>query len=109
MNSNNNQHQKIGLACNADKTVLPRGKKCIRVIEVSITAPTVDTENKKTPLNIGLVIDRSGSMQGEKLHYAKQAAVHMIDLLSPADRAAVVMYDDNVDVVCASQPMTAEN
>lgn len=109
MNSNNNRHQKIGLACRADKTVLPRGKTCTRIIEVSITAPTADNENKKPPLNIGLVIDRSGSMQGEKLHYAKQAAVHMIDLLSPADRAAVVMYDDKVDVVCASQPMTAEN
>ncbi|MFY9158173.1 MAG: von Willebrand factor type A domain protein [Chloroflexi bacterium ADurb.Bin120] len=58
------------------------------------------------PLNLALVIDRSGSMHGEKLHFAKQAAAHVIDLLDQQDRAAIVIYDNEVEVLMQSQFLT---
>lgn len=62
-----------------------------------------DDENtlvaNKTPLNISLVIDRSGSMAGTKMQNAKLAAKHVIDQLSSRDYISIVIYDSKVDVL----------
>lgn len=54
---------------------------------------------KRTPINLALVIDRSGSMQGAKLTEAKRSAVDLISKMNPADKVAIVQYDDSVDTV----------
>lgn len=54
---------------------------------------------KRIPLNISIVIDRSGSMQGIKMGYAKKAAKGIIDLLNSADIVSVVVYDTYVDTI----------
>jgi Ca-activated chloride channel family protein len=95
--------------CRTEKAVLPRGKKSTRILEVSTTAPEIDTVKAKPALNLGVVIDRSGSMSGEKLHYAKQASAHLVDLLGKDDLASVVMYDDSVEVVSQPRKMTDGN
>jgi Ca-activated chloride channel homolog len=66
---------------------------------VKISLPPVKTQFQRPPLNIGLVIDRSGSMQGKKIEYARQAAIYAIEQLLPTDRASVTIYDDKVDVI----------
>jgi Ca-activated chloride channel homolog len=48
------------------------------------------------PLNLALVLDRSGSMAGEKLEYLRQAATHLIRRLRPGHRVSVVAYDGEV-------------
>ena len=99
----------IKLECLVDKYVLPNGKDCMRILEIGITAPDLTQETEKPPLNLALVLDRSGSMHGEKLHFAKQAAAHLVDQLGSNDRLAVVMYDEEVDVVSPSLQMTGDN
>lgn len=54
---------------------------------------------KRTPLNLALVVDRSGSMQGPKLQEAKRCVVELIKRMNPQDRVGVVQYDDNADTV----------
>jgi Ca-activated chloride channel family protein len=54
---------------------------------------------KKLPLNLSVVIDRSGSMQGEPLDEAKKCAMMLVDRMSPNDQLSVVSYDNNADVV----------
>jgi Ca-activated chloride channel family protein len=54
---------------------------------------------KRLPLNISIVIDRSGSMEGIKMGYAKRAAKGIIDRLAGEDIVSVVMYDTYVDTV----------
>lgn len=62
------------------------------------------TANKpRVPLNISLVLDRSGSMSGEKIKYARQAAKFLIDQLDTGDYLSIVNYDDEVGVTSASQ------
>jgi Ca-activated chloride channel homolog len=56
-------------------------------------------ESGRAPLNISLVLDRSGSMDGEKLHFAREAAAMLVRRLSPEDIVSVVTYDDEVDTV----------
>lgn len=56
----------------------------------------------RTPVNIALVIDRSGSMRGPKLEHAKEAAIMALGRLGPEDRVAVIAYDHNVNVLVPS-------
>lgn len=53
------------------------------------------------PLDVAFVLDRSGSMSGQKLALAKEGVA--LERLRPVDRVALVIYDDEVEVV---QPLT---
>ena len=53
----------------------------------------------RLPLNISLVIDRSGSMEGEPLEYAKRACAYVVDLLEPNDILSVITFEDGADVI----------
>ncbi len=46
------------------------------------------------PVNFCLVLDRSGSMAGEKLRAMKDAACQVVDRLGPADVLSIVIFDD---------------
>jgi Ca-activated chloride channel family protein len=51
------------------------------------------------PLNFSLVLDRSGSMAGEKLHQLKDAARRVVSRLSSQDTLSIVIFDEIADVV----------
>ena len=51
---------------------------------------------ERPPINISLVLDRSGSMAGEPLEAAKDAAVRFTQFLSERDWLSVVAFDDRV-------------
>lgn len=59
----------------------------------------------RLPLNLSLVMDRSGSMQGDKLDYVKKALAFVIEQLQAEDKLSIVTYDDAVDVLFAQQPV----
>jgi Ca-activated chloride channel family protein len=61
------------------------------------------TQRRRVPLNLSIIIDRSGSMAGAKIEKAKQAAMLLVDQLTPDDFFSVVAYDSTVDVLCPSQ------
>lgn len=60
----------------------------------------------RVPLNLSLVLDRSGSMQGEPLRAAIEAATTLVRRLHMDDIVSVVAYDDEVQVV--AMPSTGE-
>ena len=81
--------------CPLIETILPSQ----RLVEVVVTATPGPEAVRRSPLNVALVIDRSGSMSGEKLAFAQQAACHALDRLDVHDRVAVVAYDDQVKLL----------
>ena len=54
---------------------------------------------RRTPLNLALVIDRSGSMEGEPLEYVKRACAYVVDLLEPTDILTIVVFEEQVQVL----------
>jgi Ca-activated chloride channel family protein len=60
-------------------------------------------EKDRMPLNLSIVIDRSGSMNGDKLDYVKRALYEITPLLDYDDRISLVIYDDSIETVyCAN-------
>jgi Ca-activated chloride channel homolog len=56
------------------------------------------------PANINLVLDRSGSMDGEKMDNLKEAVGYAVDHLSDSDLASVTIFDDQVETLIPNQP-----
>jgi Ca-activated chloride channel family protein len=61
-------------------------------------APAAGAGHVRPKLRLALVIDRSGSMDGEPLAEAVVCAQQLIARLQPEDEVAVVFYDDSVEV-----------
>lgn len=51
---------------------------------------------KRPPLDIAVILDRSGSMSGDKILAVKQAALDLLKELQPEDRISLVSYSDEV-------------
>lgn len=98
----------ISFEMRSEVTLLQRTVPCQRVLELVLTAPAASARVERVALNLALVIDRSGSMSGEKLEYVKLAAQHVLDQLQTGDRLAITAYDDEVQVVSESVPVTGE-
>jgi len=70
---------------------------------LGLTAAEVARSDRQ-PMNLAVVIDRSGSMASEdKLEHVKRAATFLIENLQATDRIALVSYDDSVRVLARSQ------
>jgi Ca-activated chloride channel family protein len=54
--------------------------------------------------NFGLVLDRSGSMDGEKIDHLKEAVGYVADHLSDSDLVSVTIFDDQVETLIPNQP-----
>ena len=56
------------------------------------------------PANFGLVLDRSGSMDGGKMDNLKEAVGYVADHLSDNDLVSVTVFDDQVETLIPNQP-----
>lgn len=65
---------------------------------------------ERLPMNLAVVIDRSGSMETEqKLEHVKDAASFLVKNLTPSDMLGLVAYDSNVDVLRSAAPLEQPN
>ena len=68
-----------------------------RHLWVRVEAPrSTRAPSERAPLDIELVLDRSGSMGGAKIEYTKRAASMAVSLLRESDRCGLVAYDDEI-------------
>ncbi len=79
--------------------VLLEGSRQNAYLRVAVTGEPLPDEAERTPVNMAIVLDRSGSMQGEKIAAARDAAKRAIDRLHPDDIISVVAYESTVQVL----------
>ena len=61
--------------------------------------------DSSSPLNLCLVIDRSTSMQGERMDMVKKTAIELVHQLRPDDILSIVVFNDRAELLLpASQP-----
>src|SRR5437762_9688138 len=73
---------------------------------VRIIPPVPDIHFLRPPINLGIVLDRSGSMAaGRKMAHAREAASFAISQLLPSDRVSVTIYDDQIETIAPSAPV----
>ncbi|MBX3401538.1 MAG: VWA domain-containing protein [Gemmataceae bacterium] len=63
-----------------------------------------EKEKEKPSIAMVLVIDKSGSMGGQKIEMAKDAAKAAVELLGPRDKVSVIAFDGDPFVVVEMQP-----
>ncbi|EAW33385.1 VWA domain-containing protein [Lyngbya sp. PCC 8106] len=74
---------------------------------LNFNAQTQAETSPRRPLNLSLVIDRSGSMAGQSLRYAIKAAQQLVESLTADDIVSVVIYDDQPETILT--PQTVED
>ena len=101
-----NEHTSLSIAW--EQAVFPTNRPV--AVEVTFTAPTIDEHAvPRLPLNVGLSIDRSGSMSGEKLAAARRAAIGLLDGLENGERLAAAAFDGTVVDVTPSVTLNEDN
>lgn len=88
-----------------DADVIPAGEGAQRGLLLEVVAQKPRTDSDRKPVNLCLVLDRSGSMQGGKLRAARQAAIDVVSRLLPGDRLSVVAFDDEIETLFAGLSM----
>lgn len=76
-------------------------------VQIGLSSGYDEATFRRAPLNLSVVVDRSGSMWGTKLDSVKTALSRLIDQLGEADRLSIVLFDDQVDVLV--QPTLVTN
>ncbi len=96
------------ITARADRRLIRPHGRSKRFVLVQVTAPAATRERERLPVNLGFVLDRSGSMSGEKIELAKRTISAALEHLDGRDRFSIVVYDDVVDLVVESTPGSAE-
>ena len=73
-----------------------------RQVALSISVMANQLE-RTVPLNLCLILDHSGSMEGRPLETVKQAAVQLVEKLKEGDRLSVVAFDHQAQVIVPNQ------
>ena len=74
------------------------------ILQIGFTTHKSSQFIDNTPLNICLVIDRSGSMSGSRIAHARQSALALLNKLRPQDKVSIVTFDHEVEVLLQHEP-----
>src|SRR5262245_3571073 len=91
--------QQVRVETALDHSVLQANTKLLVYLRVALTGFDLPGERGRAPLNVAIVIDKSGSMQGSKIEQAKAAARAALSQLREDDIVSIVAYDDTVEVL----------
>ena len=72
---------------------------------LELEAPATPENTMRPPATVQVVLDRSGSMSGERLEAATRAVAALTDRLDADDRLGVVAFDDQVQVIVPAGPV----
>jgi Ca-activated chloride channel family protein len=97
------------ISIQTDRSLLRAAARSTRNLLISLTAPTAAARAERLAVSVALVLDRSGSMDGErKFELAREAVEQALRMLRPEDRFSLVVYDTEVDVLVPATFATPE-
>ena len=88
------------------KSILKAGEKQTTWLRVGLEGFRIESEKKRAPVNLAIVLDKSGSMSGEKIDRARRAAIDALSLLNADDIISIVTYDTTVSVLVPATKMS---
>lgn len=88
-----------------DHAILPASGHSTAVIKVGLLPARFRTQQERPPINLAIVLDRSGSMNGTKLEMAKRAAARAFDALRPDDSVSIISYSNTVQTLLPLTPV----
>jgi Ca-activated chloride channel family protein len=75
-------------------------------VMLDLAAPVVAVQHERAPATLQVVLDRSGSMDGARLHGAVEALCALVARLDARDNFGVVVFDHVAEVVVPAGPLT---
>jgi Ca-activated chloride channel family protein len=98
----------VEIKCTLNRPHLPV-LKTQQLVHVYITVTTGEgVSDVRNPLNLALVLDKSGSMEGEKIVHLRKAATNVIELLDDQDYVSIVAFSDRVYRIAPSDLASAK-
>ncbi|HEV7402477.1 MAG TPA: VWA domain-containing protein [Chthoniobacteraceae bacterium] len=85
-----------------ERDVVYRGGSREVIVEVEVKAKR-PAESYRSPVNLSVVLDRSGSMAGAKIEKARQAACAALDKLEPDDFFSLVIFDNRTELLIPAE------
>ena len=74
-------------------------------MKIALHGQQQNRQQDRSPINLSLVLDKSGSMSGDKLLRMKEAAMMVLDRLDQRDYISIIVYDTAARVLVAAQKM----
>ncbi len=93
----------VQLRLEVDRSVLPARTTDTAIIKVALDGVKLPRRDVRPPVNLALVIDRSGSMGGDKIEKAREAALEAVRQLVADDIVSVIAYDSRVETLVPAQ------
>ena len=93
----------VAFRLDVDRTVLPANTNVKAIVKVALDGVKLPRRELRPPVNLALVIDRSGSMNGDKIAKAREAALEAVRQLAPDDIVSVVAYDSTVETLVSAR------
>jgi len=90
--------QQVEVRSALDHAILPANSKHTAYLRVGLRG-FVAPGKARAPLNVALVIDKSGSMSGDKIKHAREAAQAAVAQLADDDIVSVIAFDETVQVL----------
>ncbi|TWT53908.1 von Willebrand factor type A domain protein [Rubripirellula amarantea] len=93
------QSESVDVQVRLSNPTMLSGKNETNYVRISLKGTEPAQTPEAPPVNVAIVIDTSGSMQGGKIEQARNAAIAAIDRLRDDDIVSVVLYDSVVTVL----------
>ncbi|MDD4955926.1 MAG: VWA domain-containing protein, partial [Candidatus Omnitrophica bacterium] len=104
------QAANVKVSANLDKPYVLAGEDETVVLKVGLSAEPGVEKTKRPPINIAVVIDKSGSMSSDgKIEKAKEGVYRVIEQLNEGDVISIIVYDTYPSVLVYAQPVRGKS
>lgn len=96
----------VTMVSRSDRSAVLQDRDGIVHLEVTLRTANPPKTQARKPVDMAVILDRSGSMSGTKIAYAKVALKQLIERLDVSDRLGIVAYDSSGLVLVPLQAAT---